>query len=121
VHRKKRKKNVPTADAQTQTERSDYMRIKQRQMQLKKHQEMAEQVGSSNGQVDPRLGLSSQQATSQNQIRSELQQIFAGNGQQPPQAERYQNQEEYLVNWQKQGLVENILNSYHRQGVAQAH
>ena len=28
VHRKKRRRNVPTADAQTQTDRSDYMIIK---------------------------------------------------------------------------------------------
>lgn len=43
VHKKKLKKNVESKDAMTQTDRSDYMLIKQRQRQREAFMQLAKQ------------------------------------------------------------------------------
>lgn len=93
VHKKVRRKNVECKDAQTQTERSDYMLIKQRQQEKQKM--LMKMIQEKNKEMNNVI-TEDPNENSQEKVHDEKTSKLL---------------EEYLQQ-QKQGLVQNIVNHY---------
>lgn len=84
IHKKRRRKNVESRDVQTQTDRSDYMLIKQRQQEKQKAiaQMLASKVETTQeGESDDNEGMKGNYSNALNQqmIRKDLKSIIGDN------------------------------------------
>ena len=83
VHKKRRRKNVESRDVQTQTDRSDYMLIKQRQQEKQRAlmNMLAQKMDSAMDESDDHLDMKGNYNNALNQqlIRKDLKNIIGNN------------------------------------------